>query len=272
MDAYFDIFAGISGNMVLGTLLDLGLEQERLEEELEKLGLSNEYKIKSSKVLKEGISGTHVEVILTGEEDNNLDHGHHQDIHNENDHHHEHHEHEHHHHGRNLSEINKIIDNSSLSASIKEKSKRIFLNLARAEAKIHGCDIEEIHFHEVGAVDAIVDIVGSVIGLELLNINRIYASRIHTGSGFVECAHGIMPVPAPATMELLTGIPLYSTGIEEELVTPTGAAIITTLAECFGDRPEMKIERTGYGAGSRELEIPNLLRVNIGSIIFEKKK
>jgi len=131
--------------------------------------------------------------------------------------------------------------------------------------------LDEIHFHEVGAVDAIVDIVGSVIGLELLGVERIIASRIHTGTGFINCAHGKMPVPAPATMEILKGIPVYSTGIEAELVTPTGAAIISTLAEDFINRPEMKIEKTGYGAGTRELEIPNLLRVNLGEFMSKKK-
>ncbi|MFP4016227.1 MAG: nickel pincer cofactor biosynthesis protein LarC [Halanaerobiales bacterium] len=249
MDAYFDMFSGISGNMVLGALLDLGLELEELEDELEKLGLSSEYKIITKRVTKEGISGTYVNVQLLDE--------------------HNHHNHEGghtRHHGRNLNDINQIIDNSALSEGVKEKSKNIFLNLARAEAKIHGTEIEEIHFHEVGAVDAIVDIVGSVIGLELLGIKRIFASRIHTGTGFVNCQHGKMPLPAPATMELLSGVPIYSNGIKSELVTPTGAAIITTLAEEFGPRPEMEVERTGYGAGSRDLEIPNLLRINMGKI------
>ena len=146
------------------------------------------------------------------------------------------------------------------------------MNLAKAEAKIHGSDINEIHFHEVGAVDAIVDIVGSVLGLEMLEIDKIYASKLHTGTGFVNCDHGKMPVPAPATMELLADIPVYSEGIEAEMVTPTGAAIISTLAEKFGPRDEMKIIKSGYGAGNWDLSIPNLLRINLIESTKKKQK
>ncbi len=312
MDAYFDMFSGISGNMVLGVLLDLGLGLDDLLRELDKLGLSSEYKIITKKVVKEGITGTYVNVDLLEDVHTYQEDGHrHKDDHNQkhkndcqhqqgehickHDHNHAEHchenreEHSHkdtdmtcdnhnsnhkhtefhghqHQHGRNLTDINQIIDKSSLSANVKEKSKNIFLNLAKAEAKIHGTDIDKIHFHEVGAVDAIVDIVGSVIGMELLGIERVFASRVHTGTGFVQCQHGKMPLPAPATMELLSGVPIYSTGIKSELVTPTGAANITTLAESFASRPDMEIKATGYGAGSRDLEIPNLLRVNIGRI------
>ena len=253
MDAYFDLFSGISGNMVLGALVDLGLNLEKWKDQLSKLGLEDEYDIETKKTDKSGIGATYVEVKLTG-------------------HHHEHsHEHEHSH-GRNLDDIRNIIDNSDLNESVKEKSKEIFLNLAQAEAKIHGSDINEIHFHEVGAVDAIVDIVGSVLGMEMLNIDKIYASKVHTGTGFVNCEHGKMPVPAPATMELLAEIPIYSKGIEAEMVTPTGAAIINTLAEQFGSRDEMQIVKSGYGAGSRDLPIPNLLRVNLIKGFEEKQK
>lgn len=302
MDAYFDMFSGISGNMVLGALLDLGLDLDDLLRELDKLGLSSEYKINTKKVVKEGITGTYVDVELLKldvhnhkEDDhkhkddcrhqhgkhicehkeivhNHIEDSHenrgehsHQDTDNSNHNHSESHGHNHQH-GRNLTDINQIIDKSTLSVNVKEKSKNIFLNLAIAEAKIHGTDIDKIHFHEVGAVDAIVDIVGSVIGMELLKIERVFASRVHTGTGFVKCQHGKMPLPAPATMELLSGVPIYSSGIKSELVTPTGAAIITTLAESFASRPDMEIKVTGYGAGSRDLEIPNLLRVNIGRI------
>ncbi|MFW5985750.1 MAG: nickel pincer cofactor biosynthesis protein LarC [Halanaerobiales bacterium] len=255
MDAYFDLYSGISGNMVLGVLLDLGLDKNRFKEELKKLGLDDEYTLKIEQIQKQGIVGTYVKVNL---------------------HDNEHHSHQgkDHHHGpaRGLEDIKKIIDSSSLATGVKEKSKKIFENLARAEAKVHGSSLEKIHFHEVGAVDAIVDIVGSVIGLELMEIKRIYASRVNTGTGFVNCQHGRIPVPAPATMELLQGVPVHATGIEQELVTPTGAAIITTLAEDFGYRPEMVVERTGYGAGSRELEIPNLLRVNLGRIQEKKSR
>ena len=280
MDAYFDMFSGISGNMVLGALIDLGLDLDELNKELDKLGLSDEFNIKLKKVIKEGISGTHVEVELLEV------HGHHHEHKKQDEHIHkddcsaqkvntysknknlEINERKHRHsHGRDLNNINRIIDNSSLSENIKEKSKSIFLNLAKAEAKIHATTVDKIHFHEVGAVDAIVDIVGSVIGLELLEVKNILASRIHTGTGFVNCQHGKMPIPAPATMELLTDVPIYSTGIKSELVTPTGAAIITTLASDFLSRPEMEIVASGYGAGSRDLEIPNLLRINLGNIL-----
>lgn len=236
MDAYFDIFSGISGNMTLGALIDAGLSLETLKGELSKLNMNDEYEIASKKVLKNGMSATYVNVELKK------------------------HEHVH----RHLRDIQEIIDKSSISKNAKEKSKEIFLRLAKAESKIHGVEINEIHFHEVGATDAIIDIVGSVIGMELLSIERIKASPIHVGNGFVESAHGKIPVPAPATMEILEGIPIYSIGIQSELTTPTGAAIISTLAESFGPRPEMQISKTAYGAGTRELEIPNLLRLNLG--------
>jgi len=252
MDAYFEMFSGISGNMVLGALIDLGLDPKSLESELNKLGLQNEYEIKIEKVSRSHIGGTYVDVHL---------------------HDHEHdHAHDHDHHGRNLEDINKIIETSELSRTIKEKSKTIFLNLAKAEAKVHRTEINEIHFHEVGAVDAIVDIVGSVTGLELLGIDRIYASSINTGQGYVIAAHGKLPVPAPATMELLKNVPTYSSGTEKELTTPTGAAIITSLSTYFGPKPLMRVEKVGYGAGTYEIEIPNLLRINVGNVEQGSKK
>lgn len=254
MDAYFEMFSGISGNMTLGALIDLGLELETLKSELGKLNLEDEYEINVKKVSRSHIVGTYVDVQL-----------HHHD-------HNEHHRDEHEHHGRNLEDINKIIDSSELSKSVKEKSKAIFANLARAESKVHGVGINEIHFHEVGAVDAIVDIVGSVIGLEKLGIDRIYASAINTGQGYVTAAHGKLPIPAPATAELLKNIPIYSSGTEKELTTPTGAAIIATLSSYFGPKPLMRVEGIGYGAGTYEIEIPNLLRVSIGKIESDSAK
>ncbi len=251
MDAYFEMFSGISGNMVLGALVDAGLDVEKFKNELAKLGLSDEYDIKITKVSRLSIGGTYVDV--------KLDHEYEED--------HEHHEHEHH--GRNLNDIYKIIDRSTLNDEIKSKSKAIFLNLAKAEAKVHRTDIDKIHFHEVGAVDAIVDIVGSVIGMDMLGISRIYASPINTGKGYVMAAHGKLPVPAPATAELLKNVPIYSTETEKELTTPTGAAIITTLAAKFGPRPIMNVQNVGYGAGTYEIEIPNLLRISTG--IFKEK-
>lgn len=278
MNAYFDIFSGISGNMVLGALLDLGLDYEEWKEELKKLGLEGEYNLINEKTEKNGIEGRYFQVELV----DNKAQGHNHHSHEHHDHDHEHSDHDHsgdghshehsHSYGRNLEDINNIIDNSAFSSNVKEKAKAIFLNLAKAEAKIHGEDINEIHFHEVGAVDAIIDIVGSVLGLEMLGIDKIYSSKLHIGTGFVNCDHGKMPVPAPATMELLEGLPVYSIGIEAEMVTPTGAAIISTLAESFGERKEMKIIKSGYGAGSRDLPIPNLLRVNLIEEVEKSEK
>ena len=222
--------------MTLGALVDAGLDIEMLKSELSKLNLMG-YSISAEKVVKNGITGTKVNV----------------EIEEQNAH-------------RHLRHINEIIDNSALDDDIKQTAKKIFLRLAEAEAKIHNTTVEKIHFHEVGAIDAIIDIVGAVIGIRLLGIEKIYASRIHVGDGFVECRHGKIPLPAPATAELLKNVPVYSTGIEGELTTPTGAAIITTLAESFGNMPAMNIRQIGYGAGTSDREIPNLLRVMIGEI------
>lgn len=244
MDAYFDLFSGISGNMVLGALFDLGLEVEEFREQLAGLGLDEEFELKVEKTSRQGITGTLVEVVLLESSKSAP--------------------------ARNLTAIKDIISNSTLPETVKKKSKEIFICLAEAEAKIHGSSPEDIHFHEVGAVDAIVDIVGSVLGLELLGIENIRASRVHTGTGFVDCQHGTLPVPAPATLEILKDVPLYSRGLETELVTPTGAAIIKTLSQDFSHRSNMTINRTGYGAGSKELSIPNFLRVNLGYFSDEK--
>ncbi|PKK82571.1 MAG: TIGR00299 family protein [candidate division Zixibacteria bacterium HGW-Zixibacteria-1] len=233
---YFDCFAGISGDMTLGALVDAGLDIEKLKTELAKLKLEG-YTITTEKVTKNGITGTKVNVQIEEQKAH-----------------------------RHLKHINEIIDNSDLGDDIKQAGKKIFLRLAEAEAKIHNTTIEKIHFHEVGAIDAIIDIVGSVIGIKLLGIEKIYASRIHVGRGFVDCRHGKIPVPAPATVELLKDVPVFSTGIEKELTTPTGAAIISTLADSFGNLPAMNIGQIGYGAGTSDLEIPNLLRVMIGEV------
>ena len=235
--AYFDCFSGASGDMVLGALIDAGLSVERLREELAKLRLSH-YDVKSEKVLKKGIGGSRAIVII--------DDGHH------------------HHHHRHLEHIEEIIGTSSLDESIKETSLKIFRRLAEAEAKVHQTTMDHIHFHEVGAMDAIIDVVGGVAGLAALGIERVYCSPLHVGSGTVKCAHGILPVPAPATAELIKGKPFYSTGVTGELLTPTGAAILTTVSSGFGPMPAMTMEQIGYGAGTSEPDIPNLLRVMIG--------
>jgi uncharacterized protein (TIGR00299 family) protein len=242
--AYFDCFSGISGDMTLGVMVDIGVDPDLLKNELVKLKL-DEYELSFAKVKKHGITGTKANVNL---------------------HHHEHSDHHDHHHGRHLSDILQLIYESELTDDVKTKSKLVFTKLGEAEAKVHDVDIEEVHFHEVGAVDSIVDIVGSVIGISILGIDKIYSSPLPLGQGFVRSSHGIIPIPAPATVELLKGIPTKQTEVQGELVTPTGAAIISTLAEGFGTIPEMVIDKVGYGAGTKELaEQPNLLRVILGT-------
>ena len=242
--AYFDCFSGASGDMILGALMDAGLPLEKLKTELAKLKLSH-YDLKVEKVTKKGIAGSQAVVVI------------------EEDHHHHHH--------RHLSDIRNIIENSDLERDIKEKSIRIFTRLAEAEAKVHKTTVEQIHFHEVGAMDAIIDVVGSVAGLTALGIEKIVCSALHVGAGTVECAHGTLPVPAPATVQLIQGKPIYSTGVLGELLTPTGAAILTTLASEFGPMPAMTLETTGYGAGNADITIPNLLRISIGETAEENK-
>jgi uncharacterized protein (TIGR00299 family) protein len=237
--AYLDCFSGISGNMMLGALLDAGLELERLETELGRLPISG-YKLKVETVKRHGLSGTHVEVEVSE-------------------------------HGveRHLHHVEEIIENSGLPEEVQQHGLATFHRLAQAEAKVHGAPVESIHFHEVGAMDAIVDVMGAAIGLWSLGIEKVYASPVHVGRGTVKCAHGVLPVPAPATLELLQGVPIYGRDVDAELVTPTGAAILTIMAETFGAAPPMQVTHIGYGAGSRELPIPNLLRISIGETSTE---
>jgi len=239
--AYFDCFAGISGDMIIGALLDAGLKIEILKKELKKLGLSG-YQLEVNKVTKKGISASQFKVKIRekGVE-------------------------------RRFKDILNIIEKSSLAKEIKDEVKKIFFRLAKVESKIHQKDMDKIHFHEIGGLDSIIDITSAVIGIKASGINEIYTSALPLGKGFVECAHGILPLPAPATLELLKDIPTYSGGIESEMVTPTGAAIISTLTKGFGERPLMKIEKIGYGAGEKEFPIPNLLRISIGEKILKDK-
>ena len=272
--AYFDCFSGISGDMVLGALVDAGVASDALNIELAKLKL-DEFSLHFEKATKHSISGTravvHTEDLTddlhehnrSPSEPNATAHHHHTHDH---DHGHDHHNHSHAHGpSRHLSDIFAILDNSDLEEVIIDRAKRIFDRLAAAEAKVHNTSKEQVHLHEVSGIDAIVDIVGAVAGLHLLEVDEIYASPLSLGGGFVRCAHGLMPVPAPGTMELLCGVPIRQTEIRKELVTPTGAAIITTLADGFGTMPEMTVNRIGYGAGTRNLEEqPNLLRLCVG--------
>lgn len=276
---YFDCFAGISGDMTLGALLDLGIDKDKFIEEISKINVEG-FKIEFSRVEKNGINAFDVDVII---DDFEVEHDHHH--HHEHEHHHghehddRHHEHKHHdehdhHHGhhhhphvhRNLFDVNKIIDDSTISDSAKEMAKKIFMRVALAESKVHGKTIDEVHFHEVGALDSIVDIIGTAICIDFLKPDKIYSSVVNDGYGFIMCQHGQIPVPVPATAEIFANSNVVSRQIdvEMELVTPTGAAIIAELPESYGVCPTMKVVKTGYGAGKRSSKIPNVLRVMLG--------
>jgi uncharacterized protein (TIGR00299 family) protein len=295
--AYLECFSGISGDMFLGALVDAGVSPRLLEDAVSALGLGA--KLEISRVMRSGISATKVDVWVDGEKDMpreeywakqdyvaralspaKADHEH--------DHKHEHHHHDHQHlsdhqdaragapappeHGhththRGLREIRKIISSAAISDSEKKAAIAIFEALGAAEAKIHSVPVEEIHFHEVGAVDAMVDIVCAAVGAEALGVDEIVCSPLNVGGGTVKCAHGTFPVPAPATVELLKNAPVYSSGVQAELVTPTGAAIVKTLVQRYGAFPEMKIEKSGYGAGSRDFQgHANVARLVIGEV------
>ncbi len=234
---YYDCFAGISGDMNLGAMIDLGVDKGFLISELAKLNLSG-YTIEVSREKRHHIEGTHVNVILTNKQD----------------------KHPH----RNLKDIEQIIDSSSLNERVKTTSKTMFQKLAEAESKIHGMPIEKIHFHEVGAVDSIVDIVGAAICFDSLKIGKVICSPVELGGGFVKCKHGTLPIPAPATMEILHGVPVKTGAVQSETTTPTGAAILATLVDEFTEKTDFTINKLGYGIGSKDMDIPNILRVCFG--------
>lgn len=272
---YFDCFSGISGDMTLGALLDIGVSERQFRDELDKLDLRG-YRLEISKKLKFGIAGTDVNIFLTDEEDTH----HHNHRHKHHRHRlprHRHHGHnnsqhvsdEEHHHGRNFDDIIELIENSRLKKKVKEFSKKVFTEIAQAEARVHGKSLHEVHFHEVGAVDSIVDIVGAAICLDLLDIDAVYSSPLYDGQGFVSCQHGIIPVPVPAVLEMLAGsdIPLIQTDAKTELVTPTGMGIIKCLAKGFGKMPPVKIIQAGFGMGKRDIGRLNALRVVMGEIL-----
>jgi pyridinium-3,5-bisthiocarboxylic acid mononucleotide nickel chelatase len=297
--AYLECFSGMSGDMFLGALVEAGVPARVLEETVAALGVGARLEI--SRVLRSGISATKVDVWVGGEKDlpreeyweRREQHDRQRDDQNSHEHHehshdglHEHaqggHTHSHpgessrarvpaphvpheHSHGRGLTEIREIISAAAISSSVKKTAIAIFETLGAAEAKIHNTSVEGVHFHEVGAVDALVDIVCAAVGAEALGVDEIICSPLNVGGGMVKCAHGIFPVPAPATVELLKDAPVYSSGLQAELVTPTGAAIVKTLARRFAAFPEMTIEKGGYGAGSRDFPgHPNVVRLVIG--------
>jgi pyridinium-3,5-bisthiocarboxylic acid mononucleotide nickel chelatase len=279
--AYLDCFSGISGDMFLGALIDAGVSRELFERTVAALGL--DAKLEISRVNRSGITATKVDVIVDGEKyearavrtgssgsrehSHSGQHGHpHSPSH---EHTHEHgqtHHHSHGHpHGRRLTEIRALITRAALNDSAKKTAIAIFEKLGAAESKIHNVSIEKIHFHEVGAVDALVDITCAAVGAEALGVDEFVCSPLNVGGGTIECAHGTFPVPAPATLELLKGAPVYSSGLQAELVTPTGAAIVNAIATRFVPFSPMKIENIGYGAGSRDFPgHANVLRITIG--------
>ena len=245
--AYFDCYSGISGDMILGALVDLGVDPGKIRKALKTLDLKG-YKLKTSRVQRGLIAGTKAQVSVEKSQ-----HSHHP--------------------ARKYSDIKKLIANSDLSSTAKKNSQEIFKRIARVEAAIHNTTMEKIHFHEVGAVDSIVDIVGGVVAIESLELDKVYASPLNVGEGFVQCAHGCLPVPAPATVKLLQGVPVFSSGIKKELTTPTGAAMIGFYADKFGSFPAMKIVSDGYGAGDHIIpEMPNMLRVVLGETCHEQSE
>ena len=273
---YLDCFSGLSGNMLLGAFLAAGMPLETLEAELRRLPMAEEFRLKVSSVKKNGIAATYVDVELLGathwhccEHGGGDDHAHEHSC--EHDHGHANegavpaHEHSHEHHHRTMHDVRTILERSSLSAEVKEMSLKIFGVLAQAEGKVHGVRPEDVHFHEVGAVDSIVDIVGTAICLDYLEIEKIFVSRVNTGSGTVHTQHGRMMVPAPATAELLRLFPTYHEGAVKELTTPTGAAVLAALAEFSDHVPtDLLTECISYGAGTWDLELPNVVRLYIG--------
>ncbi|KAF0234416.1 MAG: hypothetical protein FD177_797 [Desulfovibrionaceae bacterium] len=323
---YYDCFAGISGDMNLAAMIDLGVEPEYLRAELGRLGLDHEFELRVSPSSRSGIHGTQVDVVLKNDEAHQHEHalaepheghahshlhghagdsegsshghghahghGHdHGEPHAEHSSHHEHdhcpgghgHDHEgtphgqhhehahdvapHDHHGhaahRNLADIEAIIMGSTLPLEVKQTSLAIFLKVAQAEAKVHGKALHEVHFHEVGATDSIVDIVGAAICYHRLGVDAVWASPVELGAGFVRCAHGLIPVPAPATVEILQGVPTTRGAVNHEATTPTGAAILVALVDQFTATPALISEKTAYGIGHREVAIPNVLRVQL---------
>lgn len=252
--AYLECFAGISGDMFLGALVDAGVDPKLLHDAVASLNVGAILEIE--KVDRSGINASNVRVRVDGtsaETAASASHAHH------------HSHHEHHHHGRSLSVIRTMIENAPLAAAAKATAIRAFELLGESEAKIHNVPIESIHFHEVGAVDSIVDIVAGAVGAHALNVDSWICSPLNVGGGTVECSHGTFPVPAPATMDLLQGVPTYSSGIQMELVTPTGAALVRALNCTFGPAPAMSVDKIGYGAGSRNPKrFPNVVRLSLG--------
>ena len=265
---YLDCFSGASGDMFLGALLDAGLPLDELRDALGSLAVDG-WTVDAARVDRAGVGATKFRLHEAGQDHGAAsDSGGHAAGH---DHSHTHQHHDDHHPHRSLAEITQLIDRSALSGQAKARAAALFSRLAEAEAVIHQMPVEQVHLHEVGALDSIIDIVGAVYGLERLGADTVVSSPLNVGSGTVRCAHGDFPVPAPATARLLEGVPIYSSGVEAELVTPTGALLVTEFASSFGPLPAMRIGRIGYGAGDRDLPgAPNVLRILIGEASDEE--
>jgi len=267
--AYFDCFSGISGDMILGALVDLGADFDHLCESLGTLPVSS-FRLVRNDVRRCGIGATKIDVVIEGETDRASGRGSREAHHAQNPYHSDpkahSHKHEHSHGHRSYAEIESILEGSGLSPFVKEKAAHAYRLIAEAESRVHRQPVDNIHFHEVGSIDAIVDVVGAFVGLELLGVEEVWASELTTGFGTVKTDHGLMPVPAPATVEILKGVPLRRGTIESELVTPTGAAILRAACERFGSWPDgFHAEKTGYGAGTKEFPgHMNCLRVFLG--------
>ena len=274
---YLDAFAGVSGDMFVGALLDVGVDLDAVRHDVASLNLEW-FDIRAVRVTRQGLVGTKFDVLdpatgrnvddVTSHDDGHLHeanqlvqggHHHHGDVGHQN----KPRQHGH----RSLGEIRRIIGESSLPPEVAKDAIAVFEIIGRAEAAVHGVGIEEVHFHEVGALDTIVDVVAASSAFRLLHVDEVVCSPIHVGSGIVRCAHGVLPVPAPATLEILRGIPIYATDVRGELTTPTGAALLKHYSTRFGPLPPLMVEAIGYGAGTREFSIPNLLRATVGTLV-----
>jgi hypothetical protein len=246
---YYDCFAGLSGDMNLAAMLDLGVDQDQLRAGLSRLGLDHEFELRVSRDARHGIHGTRVDVVARQVAEHR-------------------HDHDDHAHGpsRNLADITAIIRGSGLDQAVQDTSLAIFQRLAKAEARVHGTSVDQVHFHEVGATDAIVDIVGAAICRHLLHVDAVWSSPVELGGGFTRCAHGLLPVPAPATVEILHGVPTTRGAVPHETTTPTGAAILATMTDRFTASPALIVDKTGHGVGHRDGDIPNVLRVHLARI------
>lgn len=270
---YYDCKSGISGDMNLGALIDLGVDQDYVKNELNKLKINNEFELDIKKDKKMGITGTKVTVKLKDDlEDNNHEHSHDDHNHDHLGHTHDHNHNENHGKHRNFKMIKNMILESDLNDNVKKMSVDIFYEVAMAEGKVHGKPLEEVHFHEVGAIDSIVDIIGGAICIDYLNIDKVISSPLELGGGYVNCAHGKIPVPAPATLEILKDVPVKMGLVESETTTPTGAAILKAVANEFTKKKALTVKKIGYGIGNKDFNVPNVLRVYLGESKSENLK